>query len=151
MTTDWRSGLGPALVAALGVVLVVHAELRPPASVAGDAGEGPRATPGVVALLGGLVPGERVAGWEVVSIEGPKGESVRIVFGHGGQRFSIVVVRLGTLAQQAPVQTDRYAIYYGHAEPPDRPVPDGAVRAITHAIARRLRATEHELPVPAGL
>jgi hypothetical protein len=150
--SDPRAGLGPAIVALLALGAVVHAELRPAERPSDPAREHhPHATPGALALLGGLAVGERIAGWEVLGIDGPRHEVLRIDLGRDRQRFAIVVARLGTLPERPPVQTDQYAIYYGHAHPPGSSIPDGAVRAITHAFARRIGATEHEVPVPAGL
>jgi hypothetical protein len=105
----------------------------------------------VVALLGGLEIGERIAGWEVLGFDGPREDAVRIELGRDQQRFAIMVARLGVRPELPPVTTERYAVYYGHAHPPETRIPDGAIRAVTHAFGRRIRGTEHDVPVPAGL
>lgn len=149
--SDLRAGLGPAIVSAVALIAVVHAELRPR-----DAGheartDSRRATPGVVALLDGLAVGERIAGWEVLQIDGPRDGVVYIELGRDHLIFPLMVARVGTLPELPPLQTERYAIYHGHAHPPDASIPDGALRAISHGIARRIRSTEGHLPVPAGM
>lgn len=151
--TGRRAGLGPAIVAALAVAALVHGELRPPPVADTDAAatREPEATRGALALLDGLAKGDTMAGWTVLGIDGPRDEAIRIDFGRDEIRFSVMVMRLGAVPQTPPVQTDRYAIYYGHAQPADTPIPTGAVRAITHGIERRIRNTEHDVPVPAGL
>jgi hypothetical protein len=105
----------------------------------------------VVALLGALEGGERVAGWEVIGIAGPDDRLIRVDLRREDHRFSIMVARIGVRSERPPVTTDLYAIYYGHTDPPGTKIPDGAVRAITHAFARRIAATEHDVPIPNGM
>jgi hypothetical protein len=140
-------------VVVLALVALVHGELRPAAVDDADAmvPRAPEATPGAVALLGGLAAGDAVAGWTVLGIDGPRDERIRIDLGRDGVRFAIMVMRLGAIPRTPPVQTDRYAIYYGHGQPADTTIPAGAVRAITHQIARRIRTVEADVPVPVGL
>jgi hypothetical protein len=148
------AGLGLAIVAGLVVVGVVVASLRPAEPTAESkpdvvVRQGP--TPEALTLLGALEIGELIGGWEVLAIEGPVDGEIRVELGRDHQRFSIMVARLGTRTERPPVKTEQYAIYYGHAHPTDTTIPDGAIRASTHAVARRVGATEHEMPVPAGM
>lgn len=94
------------------------------------------------ALLGGLREGDRVAGWTVLGVSRPRDGVLRIDFGRDTVRFAIDVSPLGSQPERPPTQTDRYAIYYGHAHPEGTRIPDGAIRAITAEIARRVHANE---------
>jgi hypothetical protein len=142
--------LPSALVAMSCAAAVLHAD-RSPAAAPAVAAPAREASAGVVALLGGLRERERIAGWDVLGVSGPLEGEARIDLARDGLRFSIMVTRLGARPENPYVQTDRYAIHYGHAHPAGATVPDNAVRATAHAIARRIRATEAEVPVPAGM
>jgi hypothetical protein len=151
-----RSLAGPGLAVVLGLVVVgvvvaSSSPAEPDAQVNPDGVEWKGPTPAALTLLGELEIGEHIGGWEVLGIEGPMNGEIRVELGRDHQRFSIMVARLGTRPEKPPVKTEQYAIYYGHAHPPDTSIPDGAIRAITHALARRVSATEHELPVPEGM
>jgi phytoene dehydrogenase-like protein len=69
-------------------------------------------------------------------------QQIRIDLVHGETGFSLTVAPLGALPQSPPVQTERFAIYYGHAKPSGVELPRGGVRAVLHGIKRRI--AEHE-------
>ena len=88
----------------------------------------------------GLKAGDRIAGWKVRAIAGDPDSELRIDLERDGIRFAITVTPLGARPENPPLQSQRHAIYYGHAQPSDTQLPDGAVRATTADIARRLDA-----------
>lgn len=100
------------------------------------------------ALLGGLTVGERLMGWTVHAIDGPHDGMLRVDLGRDDTRFALMVAAKGTRPEAAPVETARYVIFYGHVHPPDTSLPDGTIRATTHALARRIRANEATVEVP---
>lgn len=141
-----RAAAPAGVLAIVCAIAAVHAELsraepEPTAST-------PTISAHAVALLDGLQLGDRVAGWTVIELVGPRARAIDIGFERDGQRFVVTIAPMGARPEHPAVQTDRYAIYYGHAVPPERPIPDGAVRAITAALARRIGAHEAELPEP---
>jgi hypothetical protein len=87
----------------------------------------------------------------VLGVRGPVDGMILVDLGRDGLRFSVMVTRLEARTERPLVKTDRYAIYAGHADPPGTRIPEGAIRAITHKLARRIGETEHELPLPAGM
>lgn len=100
------------------------------------------------ALLGGLREGERLMGWTVQALDGPHDGMLRIDLARDDVRFALMVVATGRRAESPPLSTERYAIFYGHAHPPEVTLPDGTIRATTHALARRIRANEATVTVP---
>jgi hypothetical protein len=134
----WLGPLAVALVCAVGVVVL---SLRPePAALAPAV-----ASEDAIALLDGLRPGTRVAGWAVLGIDGPREEAIRIDYGHADVRFAITVSPLGTVPDSPPMHTDLWAIYYGHVQPADATIPPAAIRALLGDVARRLRKTERDV------
>jgi hypothetical protein len=119
---------------------VDHPEQLPPAE--------PRLSDEARALLGELAVGERLMGWTVEALDGPRDGLLRIELARDGVRFSLLVARKGTRAEPAPVETERYVVFYSSAHPPEITLPDGTIRATTHALARRLRAHEATVDVP---
>jgi hypothetical protein len=105
-------------------------------------------TPRAVELLDGLHVGQRLAGWTVIALDGPRDRAIDVGLERDGQRFVVTIAPMGARPENPAVQTDRYAIYYGHAVPPDTTIPDGAVRAITFALARRIGKHEADIPEP---
>ena len=125
----------PAAVVALAcTVLAVQAELARART------EPPPATSlqRVDALA--LEVGQRIAGWKVIALAGSLDGELRIDLARDDVRFAVIVTPMGARPENPPVQTDTHAIYYGHAQPSGTRVPEGAVRAITSDIARRLDA-----------
>jgi hypothetical protein len=131
--------LGPFAVAVVCGAGAVAVSLRPstpePASASAPSDR-------AIALLDGLRPGDRVAGWTVLGIDGPREESIQIDYSHADVRFAITITPLGTVVDSPPMHTDLYAIYYGHAHPQGATIPPAAVRALLADTARRLRKTE---------
>ncbi|HWB76038.1 MAG TPA: hypothetical protein VG755_13810 [Nannocystaceae bacterium] len=108
----------------------------------------PSITPRAAELLDGLQVGQRVAGWTVIALDGPRDRAIEVGFERDGQRFVVTIAPMGARPENPALQTDRYAIYYGHAVPPDTKIPDGAVRAITAGLARRIGKHEADIPEP---
>jgi hypothetical protein len=139
-----RNAAPPALLALVCAIGAVHAELsRDEVEVAAPA---PTVAPQVVELLDGLRVGDRVAGWTVIELVGPRERAIDIGFERDAQRFVVTITPMGARPEHPAMQTDRYAIYYGHAVPADRAIPDGAVRAITAALSRRIAKHESDVP-----
>lgn len=138
----------PAVVclACLGGLGLSH--LRPAAQGEAPAARAPRLSNEARALLGELAVGERLMGWTVQAVDGPHEGLLRIDVGRDDIRFALMVARKGTRAEAAPVETERYVIFYGHVHPPETSLPDGTIRATTHALARRIRAHEATVDVP---
>ena len=133
-----RSWLGPLAVAAVCFIGVVALELRPEAAPPTPT----EPSPAAVALLGGLQPGEKIAGWTVLGIDGPRDETIRIDLAHKDVRFAITIAPLGALPDSPAMQTDFHALYYGHAHPDQESIPPNATRALLANIARRVRKNE---------
>jgi hypothetical protein len=112
----------------------------------------PAPTPQVTAeaheLLGELAVGEKLMGWTVLALDGPRDGQLRVDLARDEVRFSLVVAAKGTRAEPAPVETERYVIFYGYVYPAETKLPDGTIRATTHALARRIRAREATVTVP---
>jgi hypothetical protein len=126
--------LPSAAIALACAIAAVHAHATRPASRDDVAAP----TPSGEAL--GLKAGDRIAGWKVRALAGSPDSELRIDLERDHVRFAITVTPLGARPENPPVQSQRHAIYYGHAQPSGTPIPDGAVRAITADIARRLDA-----------
>jgi hypothetical protein len=139
----------PALVALACLLALGLSQLDPvrPTGEA-EARHEPRASDEARALLGGLAVGERLMGWTVQALDGPHEGTLRVDLGRGDVRFALMVAPKGTRPEAAPVETERYLIFYGHVHPPDTALPDGTIRATTHALARRIRANEATVEVP---
>ncbi len=148
----WRSSRAwaPALVVLLCAAGLVIARVAPVASRAEleRARSQPEVSEAGRALVGGLSVGDRIVGWDVLAIDGPRDGVLRVDLGRDGVRFALMVAAQGHLPHAAPVQTERHVIYYGHAHPPGTRLPDGTIRATTHSLARRVRANEGEIEVP---
>lgn len=132
----WLGPLAVAVVCGAGAVALSFRPSTPEPTHASVPSES------AIALLDGLRPGDRVAGWTVLGIDGPHEESIQIDYGHADVRFAITITPLGTVVDSPPMHTDLYAIYYGHAHPEGATIPPAAVRALLADTARRLRRTE---------
>lgn len=100
------------------------------------------------ALLGDLAIGERLMGWTVRELDGPRDGLLRVELARDDVRFSLAVAAKGTRVQAGPVETERYVIFYGYVYPADTVLPETTIRATTHALARRIRAREATVTVP---
>lgn len=138
-----RAFVGPAAVAVSCVLGIVYAQAVPTRRDEPVAPASPP-TEQAIAMLGGLHPGDTLVGWTVLGIDGPHEGKVRVDLGRDAVRFSITVAPLGTELQSAPLSTDAHALYYGHPHPRGTSLPPGAVRALLHRIADRVRAHERE-------
>lgn len=152
--TRWPSGLrdarawAPALVCAACLLGMGLSHLDPVRSEERPAPAKPRLSDEAAALLGGLRPGERLMGWTVQAVDGPRDGQLRIDLARDDVRFALLVAKKGTRAEAAPVETERYLVFYGYVHPPQTSLPEGTIRATTHALARRIRATEAAVDVP---
>ena len=108
----------------------------------------PEASPEARALLGDLKEGERLVGWTVEAIDGPHDGVIRVDLRRDRVGFALMVAKKGRMQQPAPVETKAHAIYYGHVDPPDTQLPANTIRATTHALGNRVRATEGDVDVP---
>jgi hypothetical protein len=126
-----------AAIAVVCAIAAVHAHATRSATVPGTV---VAAAPATEAL--GLKPGDRIAGWKVRALVGSPDTELRIELEHAEVRFAITVTPLGARPENPPSQSQHHAIYYGHAQPAGTRIPDGAVRAITADIARRLDKTQ---------
>ena len=136
-----RDAIGPIVVAlaCLGAIAVGPTEPPPSAVSAPD--------PSVHALLGELHVGGALVGWTVIAISGPHDGVIRIDLGRDRVRFALMLAKKGTMREPAPVETEQWAIYYGHVDPPDTELPANTIRATTNALANRVRATEASVTV----
>ncbi len=139
----------PALVLLVCLVALAVAWLAPvipsPQSTASPA---PEITAPARALLGDLKEGDKIMGWTVVALDGPRDQQLRVDLERDGVRFALMVAAKGRRPQPPPVQTEHHVIFYGHAHPPDTTLPSGTIRATTHALARRIRGREGTVEVP---
>jgi hypothetical protein len=135
-----RAAWGPLLVAIACAGGIAWAESRAevaqpevaPAELSAEASR----------LLGGLQVGDKVAGWTVDAIASPAPRQIRIDLAHDDVSFSITVAPLGELPESPVLQTERFAIYYGHAQPEGTRLPRGGLRAILHELKRRIEERE---------
>lgn len=148
--TRWRDARAwaPALVC-LACLLGVGVSIADPARRKDPP---PTHTPQIsaegLALLDELAIGERLMGWTVQALDGPRDGQLRVDLARDDVRFSLVVAPKGSRAEPAPVETERYVIFYGYVYPAETVLPDGTIRATTHALARRIRARENTVTVP---
>lgn len=138
-----RAGWGPLAVAAACLVAVVWAEQREPAADVQPASTGP--SDEAVALLGGLQPADKIAGWTVHAISMPGPRQVRVELAYDEVRFAVTIAPLGELPESPALQTRRHAIYYGHARPEGTRLPRGGLRAILQSLRRRVEAHERDV------
>lgn len=149
--------LGAAVVLVLFVVAVARsvqpakteapAGSAPPASSAGAPGE----APGSRTLLGGIGPGDDVAGWRIERTRLVDGKRLAVDVGKGETGFTVWIARKGSAKALAPQHTDKYDFYVGDARTYGGPVPDGAENKVLLAIVERVKRTEASAPVPPGL
>lgn len=152
MIAAWRDprAWAPAVVAAaclLGLGMAAIDPVRRSTSVVATPHE-PVLHEQARALLGGLREGERIMGWTVTALDGPTEGLLRIDLARDDVRFALTVAAKGTRAESSLVETERHAIFYGHVHPPEVSLPDGTIRATTHALARRIRDNEATVEVP---
>jgi hypothetical protein len=95
-------------------------------------------TPSTEAL--GLRAGDRIAGWTIRALAGSPDTELRIDLDRDGVRFAVTIAPLGARPENPPAQSQRHAIYHGHAQPTGTRIPEGAIRAITAELVRRLDA-----------
>lgn len=100
------------------------------------------------ALLGELAIGDAITGWTVRQLDGPRDNQLRIDVERDGVGFALMVAAKGRKPEAAPVQTDKYVVFYGYPDPEDTALPQGTIRATTNALARRIREHEADVVVP---
>jgi hypothetical protein len=155
-----------ALVAALGVAVLLawtlpvraytrshHGTSRDGTELGGPGHEPLAASvppsPAVVALLGGLLPGDTIAGWKLDGIVGPVegAREVRLFVARGRGRMRVAVTLAGRRPFPPPRRTDRYQIFYDAAEGVD----EGARETLLDELARRIGIAEKITPPPPGM
>ncbi len=147
-----RDAIGPAVIAVAVLAAVVwaravdlHVDVQAsspvPPAVPMTAGADARA------LLDDLKEGDALVGWTVDRIVGPVDGELRVHLRRDGVGFALMVARKDAHPHAAPLTTDKYAIFYGHAEPADAELPRNTTRATSHALARRIHAREAEVTV----
>lgn len=92
------------------------------------------------AVLGDLEVGDTVVGWTVLGIRSDADGVVDVDLGRDKLRFTVTIAPLGTRVESAPLTTDHYALYYGHAHPRGARLPDAGVQAVLHNLARAIEA-----------
>lgn len=88
--------------------------------------------------LGGLKAGDRIAGWNVAAMTTETDGAIAVTMSRDGMAFTLTIARLGARTETPPYTTNTHAIYYGHVKPANARIPDGAMRAITAELARRM-------------
>lgn len=94
------------------------------------------APPDVATVLGDLEVGSTVVGWSVLGIRTAADGVIDVDLGRDKIRFTVTIAPLGTRVESAPLSTDHYALYYGHAHPRGAKLPDAGVQAVLHNLAR---------------
>ncbi len=89
-------------------------------------------------VLGDLEVGDNVVGWTVLGIRSNPERVIDVDLGRDRIRFTVTVAPLGTRVESAPLTTDHYALYYGHAHPKGAKLPDAGVQAVLHNLARAI-------------
>jgi hypothetical protein len=64
---------------------------------------------------------------------------------------SVYVALRGSQQFLPPLETKRYALYYGGRRPPEASIPEPMFLRLVNAIGRRVAANEDSVPPPAGL
>lgn len=88
--------------------------------------------------LGGLKAGDRIAGWNVAAMTTEKDGAIAVTMSRDAMEFTLTIAPLGLRAENPPYATKTHAMYYGHTRPSDARIPDGAMRAITAELVRRM-------------
>ena len=100
------------------------------------------------ALLGGIDVGDRIVGWTVQGLDGPVDGELRVELARDDVIFAVTIAPLERRAELPPLQTERYAMFYGRVYPAGTVLPANTIRATTAELARRLRAHEETVEVP---
>jgi hypothetical protein len=141
----WR--FGPALLLTLLCIAGVLDRLgSPPAATRAE--ERAPAPAEAIALLDGLVVGEKLAGWTVLGITGPSDNALHIDVARDETRFTVSIAPLGAMEHRPPRSTEHYALYYGHPHPKNTSIPENTIRAILAGVERRVRRNERTISVP---
>jgi hypothetical protein len=134
--------LGPLLAALVAAAGIAWGLVDPPPASPSPVSPA-TAAPEASALLGGLSRGDRLVGWDVTAVAGPDADGViRVDIAHGMVAFALMLAPLGSMPEAPPVQTEHWAIYYGHVDPADTRLPRNVVHTTTNALANLVRAHE---------
>lgn len=142
----WR--WGPPAALSLVCLLGVGERLLSGPPITARVGQRTPAPPEAFALLDDLEIGEKLAGWTVLGLTGPRDGALQLDVARDDIRFSITVAARGAVQFPAPRTTARYDLYYGHPHPRGTEIPDNAIRAIMAGIERRVRRNEADVVVP---
>lgn len=149
-----RAGLAYAAVIAGSVALALLAALPAVRAYTGQhhrrqlVRAAPPAPPEVTALLGGLAPGESLAGLTVAAILGPSDGALHIELVRGESALTLTVVRAGRSPHRPPRSSGGYDLFYGTGAPGAGEVAEEVRDAALEALAARLAASP---PPPAGM
>ena len=105
----------------------------------------------VIALLGGLHPGDVLAGWKVRSIEGPKDKVMSVTVAKGPLWFCATFAHLGASPYNPPVSTGQYALYFDNLHPAKTSMSREELKKVLDALAVRIKKHEATVPVPPGM
>lgn len=135
-----REGLSPRAAHATPVPASAHveAQLPPP----GD---------DLLALLGGLAPGDRLGPCDVSAIHGVVRGKAIVVAERDGDTVDFEIFRLVEGGPEPPAQTERYGVFYRISGAPGRRLEQGMVESAARALAERIGKHENDAPAPAGM
>ncbi|MGZ3424456.1 MAG: hypothetical protein ACXVEF_25655 [Polyangiales bacterium] len=165
MSRSWPKLILPVLIAVLAVVWCVRSGKSPPSAVTspppGVAGGGSGGAGGVALapdescpLLEGLKTGDQVGEWQITRIlvneSVEKKPQLAVEMERKGSGITIWVARKENV-KNPPVVTQKYALTFGHPRPYGEPIPPDAFETMLQKIADRVRKSEADAPVPAGL
>jgi hypothetical protein len=105
----------------------------------------PPATEGDLALLSPLRPGELLAGWRVIEIQGIESGALGVVVSRDKSSVRLIVALASEDGPVPPASAGRFAVYYSAR----RTLPDDA-RALASALADVLRNNQG-VPTPPAL
>jgi hypothetical protein len=105
-------------------------------------------------LLDNLKAGDMLDDWlieRVAVTEAPnKTPELAIELGRLGSGITIWIHRKGSVSN-APVETERYALTYGHPRAEGAAIPNDAYQKMMSKVAEMVRRNERVAPVPTGL
>jgi hypothetical protein len=146
-----RTGIAAlAVVAALVVVAELGPERRYAPSPRADASSGREARAEDFALLGGLAPGDSVAGLRVRAIEETSDGAISIDLAHDTGTLVVLVAPHGARSMSAPRSTSRYDLFYEEDPPMTGDQAHASIDAALDEILARVVAHEAHAVAPAG-
>ncbi len=106
----------------------------------------------VTLLLDGLVRGSKLDGdFTVRGVSPPEARRIIIDVERGDLGFRVWLTRKGADERRPPASSARYALYVVQPRPSSEAITDDMKKAVLSDIKRRLKKTEANAAVPAGL